>query len=206
MKTSYRKRDYTYGEAMLKLRAAIGLTQEGLANFLGVSRRAVGDWEAGSSYPKTRHLKQLITLAVKQQAFSEGNEAQEIRTLWRVAHQKVLLNEEWLAALLEQKSYPESASHANRPEKQTVEAHIQTESEVRDGVAVIPMYPTGWGRFALGSPSGEVLCPGQSVEILLAGYRIPGMIHAGAVGDYFQSTDGMSCCGLCAGMCVVAPQ
>jgi DNA-binding transcriptional regulator YiaG len=49
MKTSYRERDYTYGEAMLKLRTAIGLTQERLGNLLGVSGRTVGEWEVGRS-------------------------------------------------------------------------------------------------------------------------------------------------------------
>src|SRR5215475_9261389 len=51
MKTSYSERDYSFGQAMLTLRTAIGLTQGALAHYLGVSRRAVGDWEAGSSSP-----------------------------------------------------------------------------------------------------------------------------------------------------------
>ena len=92
MKTSYHERDYAYGAVMLTLRTAIGLTQKGLANLLGVSRRAVGDWEAGSSYPTTEHLKKMIALAVKQQAFPSGHEAQEIRAFVygrAAAHQRV---------------------------------------------------------------------------------------------------------------------
>jgi transcriptional regulator with XRE-family HTH domain len=57
MKTSYRERDHEYGEAMLKLRTAIGLTQRRLGNLVGVSWRAVAEWEAGSSYPKAERLK-----------------------------------------------------------------------------------------------------------------------------------------------------
>ncbi len=34
------------------MRTSIGLTQAGLAALLGVSRRAVGEWEGGSNYPK----------------------------------------------------------------------------------------------------------------------------------------------------------
>ena len=49
---SYRERDNAFGQAMLTLRTSIGLTQAGLADLLGVSRRAVGEWEAGSSYLK----------------------------------------------------------------------------------------------------------------------------------------------------------
>jgi transcriptional regulator with XRE-family HTH domain len=44
---SYRERDHAFGQAMLTLRTNIGLTQADLAEHLGVSRKAVGGWEAG---------------------------------------------------------------------------------------------------------------------------------------------------------------
>ncbi|MFL5658045.1 MAG: NB-ARC domain-containing protein [Ktedonobacteraceae bacterium] len=97
---SYRERDNAFGQAMLSLRTGIGLTQAGLADLLGISRRAVGEWEAGSSYPTAQHLQHVITLAVQQQAFAAGREAEEIRALWKAAHQKVLLDEQWLSTLL----------------------------------------------------------------------------------------------------------
>jgi len=84
---SYREHDYAFGQLMLMLRTTIGLTQAGLAERLGVSRRAVAEWEAGSSYPKAERLKQLITLGVQQQAFAAGREAEEIRALWKTAQQ-----------------------------------------------------------------------------------------------------------------------
>jgi transcriptional regulator with XRE-family HTH domain len=93
--------DYTYGAAMLAVRSAISLSQGELAKHLGVSRRAVGEWEAGNSYPKACHLKALIELGVENQAFTPGSEAEEIRALWKVAHQKVLIDEHWLSTLLE---------------------------------------------------------------------------------------------------------
>jgi transcriptional regulator with XRE-family HTH domain len=71
-KSSYGERDYAFGQAMLTLRTNIGLTQSGLADLLHDSRRAVGEWEAGSSYPKAEHLKRLIELGVQQQAFTYG--------------------------------------------------------------------------------------------------------------------------------------
>ena len=49
---SYAVRDYAFGQAMLTLRTNLGLTQAGLADLMHVSRRAVAEWEAGSSYPK----------------------------------------------------------------------------------------------------------------------------------------------------------
>jgi WD40 repeat protein/predicted ATPase/transcriptional regulator with XRE-family HTH domain len=85
---------------MLTMRTAIGLTQAGLAEILGVSRHAVGGWETGQTYPKPDHLKQLIQLALEQRAFVVGQEAEEIRALWRAARQKVLLDEAWLEGLL----------------------------------------------------------------------------------------------------------
>src|SRR2546425_5578615 len=97
---SYPERDYVFGQAMLTLRTDIDLTQAGLADLLGVSQRAAGEWEAGSSYPKAEHLKAFIALCVQQQAFPAGREAEEIRTLWQAAHQKMLLDESWLQGLL----------------------------------------------------------------------------------------------------------
>jgi WD40 repeat protein/DNA-binding XRE family transcriptional regulator len=99
-RSTYDERDSAFGRAMLTLRMNIGLTQAELAALLHVSRRAVAEWEAGSAYPKAEHLKQLIVLCVQRQAFPLGREAEQIRTLWKAAHQKVLLDEPWLQGLL----------------------------------------------------------------------------------------------------------
>ena len=87
----YGERDYAFGQAMLTLRTALGLTQAGLAEFLGISRKAVGHWESGGSYPKAEHLKAVLTLAVQEGTFPAGREAEEMRAFWKAAHQKVLL-------------------------------------------------------------------------------------------------------------------
>jgi WD40 repeat protein/transcriptional regulator with XRE-family HTH domain len=105
-RSSYGERDYAFGELILTLRSAIGLTQAGLSDQLGISKRAVGEWEAGSSYPKATHLKALIALAVKEQVFPVGHEVEEIRALWKAAHQKVLLDETWLSVLLSEPPAP----------------------------------------------------------------------------------------------------
>jgi transcriptional regulator with XRE-family HTH domain len=89
---------------MLSLRMRIGLTQAGLADLLGVSRYAVVEWEAGSNYPTVHHLQHLLALCVQQHVFAPGREEEEIRALWKAAHQKVLLDEAWLATLLTQPS------------------------------------------------------------------------------------------------------
>src|SRR6185503_16993798 len=95
-----RERDYAFGQRILTLRTQLGLTQTGLAEQLHISRRAVTDWEAGSSYPTTQHLKELIVLGVQASAFPAGHEAEEIRALWQAAYQKVLLDDVWLTDLL----------------------------------------------------------------------------------------------------------
>jgi WD40 repeat protein/transcriptional regulator with XRE-family HTH domain len=98
---AYKERDYRFGQDVLSLRNKISLTQAELANELGLSRHAIGEWETGSSYPKVQPLKALIALAVQQRAFTAGREAEEIRAFWKAAHQKVLLDEMWLSSLLE---------------------------------------------------------------------------------------------------------
>src|SRR5258708_7517227 len=105
-KSSYGERDYAFGQLVLGLRTSIGLTQAGLARYLSISRQAAVGWEAGSSYPKATHLKALIALAVQEQVFPVGHEEEEIRALWKAAHQKVLLDETWLSVLLSQPPAP----------------------------------------------------------------------------------------------------
>src|SRR6516162_2918387 len=102
----YHERDYAFGQAMLTLRTSIGLTQAGLADRLGVSRRAVGEWEAGSNYPREQHLQHVIELCVQQHVFPPARKEEEIRSLWKTAHQRVFLDEAWLAAVLTQQPAP----------------------------------------------------------------------------------------------------
>ena len=96
----YGERDYAFGQLMLTLRTQMGLTQARLAEQLGISRRAVSTWELGSNYPASAHLKELIRLGVELRAFTAGYEEEEIRTFWRAAHQKMLLDERWVQGLL----------------------------------------------------------------------------------------------------------
>ena len=105
-RTSYREQDYIFGQRMLNLRMSIGLTQAALAEILGVSRNAVGGWEAGQSYPKAQHLKHFIVLGLQQQTFTIGHEKEEIHALWEAAHQKVLLDKRWLQEVLRQQTSP----------------------------------------------------------------------------------------------------
>lgn len=102
-KSTYRDQDHAFGQKILTLRTATGLTQTGLGEYLGVSRHAVGEWEAGNTYPKAEHLRKFISLATEQHAFQRGQEEFEIRALWHASRQKVLLDEAWLSLLLKDK-------------------------------------------------------------------------------------------------------
>src|SRR2546426_1549611 len=99
-RSSYRERDSAFGQVMLPLRTRLELPQTELADMLGVTRRAVIDWEGGLTYPKADHLKQFVVLATQRQVWPFGREAEEVRALWQAAHQKVLLDETWLGSLL----------------------------------------------------------------------------------------------------------
>lgn len=50
------------GEAIRRRREACGMTQELVAEKLGVSRQAVGKWESGKSDPSTTNLMALAEL------------------------------------------------------------------------------------------------------------------------------------------------
>ena len=134
MKTSYSKRDYDFGHRMFKLRSTISLSQEQLGKHIGISGRAVSEWETGTSYPKTERLKAFIALAIQHQAFPPGHEAEEIRVLWKAAHQKVPLDEDWLHALL-----------AGQPSPQR--SHVAEENG--QGPAAVPTRRNGQGPAAI---------------------------------------------------------
>ena len=124
-RSPYKERDYAFGQMMLTLRTSLHLTQAELAEQLGVTRRAVAEWEAGSSYPKAERLQAFIALGVQQQAFPAGREAQEIRALWKAAHLKVLLDEQWLQGVLGHRR-PSLTQVPPRPVEQTHPAERAT--------------------------------------------------------------------------------
>src|ERR1700736_2245093 len=110
--SSYRERDYAFGQVMLTLRTRLELTQTALADMLGVTRRAVIDWEGGLTHPKADHLKQFVVLAIERQIWPFGREAEEARALWQAARQKVLLDEAWLGGLLSHIQAPPASQSA----------------------------------------------------------------------------------------------
>jgi WD40 repeat protein len=114
---------------MVTLRTEMGLTQARLAELLGISRRAVGEWEAGSSYPKAEHLKHLIELGIQRRAFHAGHEAEEIHALWNMARQKTPLDQQWLSTLLDQQPacLPHTQTHSFEQTRRNVVPYTYTD-------------------------------------------------------------------------------
>ena len=148
----YRDRDYAFGQAVLTLRTATRLTQAEMAMQLGVSRKAVGEWEAGLTYPKAERLKALIVLALGRLAFPAGREEEEIRAFWQAAHQKVPIDEAWLAALLAQREVA-LTSHPPRETSSAAQDLTLTTDRLRvdwgDALTTTTFYGREWEMILL---------------------------------------------------------
>src|SRR6266566_2491182 len=181
--SSYRQRDYAFGQLMLTLRTKLKLTQTELADLLGVRRRAVIDWEGGLTYPNVDHLKHFVVLAIERQAFPAGREAEEVRALWHTARQKVLLDEIWLGALLS----GAEASPASEPVEET------------SGATQAPAHPARSGpRLDWGDALAETLFYGRQWELDLlsewlvqARCRVVSVLGLGGIGKSALATQVM---------------
>ena len=76
-----------FGHACAQLRQGMGLTQRVLAELLGISEQAVGQWERGKRLPTVEHLKHFLALALQRHAFTHGQEHEEAHHLWLAAGQ-----------------------------------------------------------------------------------------------------------------------
>jgi WD40 repeat protein/transcriptional regulator with XRE-family HTH domain len=106
---------FAFGRQVLHLRERAGLTQRALAQQLGISARAVLNWESGTSYPDPARLRQLIAVFVQQHAFPADDEIAAASALWNLAQthapRRVAdLDHGWLTALIQ--SAPWSSARA----------------------------------------------------------------------------------------------
>jgi WD40 repeat protein/transcriptional regulator with XRE-family HTH domain len=108
-KSSYRSLDYEFGILIQSLRQKTGLTQTALADLVGVSKRAVLNWEAGDSYPQISRLRRLVEVFLEKACFTAGQEKEEAYLFWEKATPtktdvKDAFNPEWFYALLNEKT------------------------------------------------------------------------------------------------------
>src|SRR2546430_10029085 len=189
--SSYRERDYAFGQVMLTLRTSLELTQTELADLLGVTRRAVIDWEGGLTYPKADHLKQFVALATQRQAWPFGREAEEVRALWQAARQKVLLDEAWLGGLLSHIQAPpasqpgeETSVTAPPPDALASPSKGGPRVDWGDALAVTSFYGREWELDLLSEWVVQERC--RVVSVLGQGG-----IGKSALAFFFQAGDGI---------------
>ncbi|HEU5227922.1 MAG TPA: NB-ARC domain-containing protein [Ktedonobacteraceae bacterium] len=92
---------------LLALRRKAGLTQEEMADRVGVSEKAIRNWEGGTSYPGLFNLQKLIETLLFNNALTPGHERDEARTLWEQASESASrsigsFDEQLFATVLEQ--------------------------------------------------------------------------------------------------------
>jgi WD40 repeat protein/transcriptional regulator with XRE-family HTH domain len=103
----YKNVDFRFGQMALTLREKAGLTQNEVAESLGVSRRTIQHWESGTAFPAGANLKSLIELYIRHAAFEGGHEREEARALWAqadesAARRKALFEDAWFDTILHQ--------------------------------------------------------------------------------------------------------
>jgi transcriptional regulator with XRE-family HTH domain len=114
-------------EKLLLFNARTGLSQQGVASFVGVSAAALRNWEAGQSKPTAQNLKRLIELYVAYRAFAEGEEQADAADLWEAAQErglKVPFDDHWFQELLVNQRISHSESERDDERAQQHEASL----------------------------------------------------------------------------------
>src|SRR5260370_14877209 len=123
----YKQRDFHFAQLLVTLRKRASLPQEKVALRVGITERAIGNWEGGSNYPKEPNLQKLIELYLDKNAFEPGHEPDEARALWNQFHESVprrdsSFDEQWFASLLAQCQAP-NTSHEQQCGQHLAHAH-----------------------------------------------------------------------------------
>jgi DNA-binding XRE family transcriptional regulator len=74
-------------------------TQIQLGKSVGVSDTTVRNWENGTSIPKPKHLKELISVFFLRGAFTRGRELEEAEELWQEAGFSATFDTKWFQSL-----------------------------------------------------------------------------------------------------------
>lgn len=62
IKSNYKTLGYVFGILVQELRQKARLTQPELAQLVGISKRAVLNWEVGGNYPQINRLRRLVEI------------------------------------------------------------------------------------------------------------------------------------------------
>src|SRR5260370_10481564 len=83
----YKARDFDFAQRLVTLRKHTGLTQGEIALRVGVTEKAIRNWEGGSNYPSEPNLQKLIEVYLGKNAFTSGHEQDEARLLGELLHE-----------------------------------------------------------------------------------------------------------------------
>ena len=111
----YKLKDDRFGLLTQTMREKARLTQNQVADALGLSERSVQHWEAGTTFPNVDHLKQLLEIYLHRGVFIIGNERDEAKAFWDLSmqsapHRRKAFDEGWFSALLKQQLPPMAES------------------------------------------------------------------------------------------------
>jgi WD40 repeat protein/transcriptional regulator with XRE-family HTH domain len=119
----YKLKDDRFGLLALALREKAGLTQAEVAGKLGVSERTIRHWEAGTAYPSSDNLRELIELYLCNSTFVSGHERDDAKVLWEqvvesASRRKPPFDDAWFDDLLRrrQQAQAQGKSGRGRPE------------------------------------------------------------------------------------------
>ena len=133
----YTAKNYAFGLLLLTLREKAGLTQTAVAGLIGVSEKAVYNWEAGSDYPTGMNLKKLVEMYLYRNVFTSGNEREEARAVWEqillhAPRRKAIFDEEWFTTVLNKREMEQS--HEQQVTKSNGETSTQQPVSNEKGV------------------------------------------------------------------------
>ena len=134
----YTTKNYTFGLLLLTLREKAGLTQAAVAELLGVSEKAVYNWEAGSDYPTGVNLKKLLEMYLSKNVFTLGNEREEARAIWEqislhAPRRKAIFDDEWFTLLLNKRqTEPLDLQQVTKSNEDTTTQNVRNRTGVVD--------------------------------------------------------------------------
>ena len=113
----YKPRDFDFAQRLVTLRRRAGLSQEGMALQVGVTTRAIRNWEGGTNYPSEANLEKLVELYLDKMVFTSEHEQDEAHVLWDQLREVIPrrigpFDGQWFARLLKERQEQPAASEA----------------------------------------------------------------------------------------------
>src|SRR5437660_6204137 len=140
----YKPRDFDFAQQLVTFRKRARLIQDEVALRIGVTTKALRNWEGGIHHPSDANLQKLIELYLSEHAFAPGREQEEARALWNLLYENTsrrirYFDEQWFVSLLTQQQ-----PHSNSHEQQLAEHQTH-------------LHPWSWEQHPSAHPSSRLL-------------------------------------------------